>query len=88
MDQPNQVINSPTWPQAPILSVYSILKTVLAFQPVTLVNSYAVTGSITSQTNVSCFGGADGGITVALSGGYSSICLFSKRQCFYRHNNL
>ncbi|MFN8298194.1 MAG: SprB repeat-containing protein [Chitinophagales bacterium] len=30
--------------------------------------SYAVTGSVTGQTNVSCFGGADGSITVDLDG--------------------
>ncbi|MDW8419204.1 MAG: hypothetical protein RML37_07295, partial [Chitinophagales bacterium] len=32
-------------------------------------NSYTVTGSIVSQTNVSCFGGSDGAVTVQLSGG-------------------
>ncbi len=35
----------------------------------TLNNAYAVTGSITSQTNVSCFGGANGSVAVSLSGG-------------------
>ncbi|MCW5906396.1 MAG: gliding motility-associated C-terminal domain-containing protein [Chitinophagales bacterium] len=35
----------------------------------TLVNTYAVTGSIVSQTNVSCFGGANGSVTVQLAGG-------------------
>ncbi|MBL7778628.1 MAG: gliding motility-associated C-terminal domain-containing protein [Chitinophagales bacterium] len=32
-------------------------------------NSYSVTGSIVSQTNVSCFGGANGQVEVALAGG-------------------
>ncbi|MDW8420029.1 MAG: Ig-like domain-containing protein, partial [Chitinophagales bacterium] len=32
-------------------------------------NSYTVTGSIVTQTNVSCFGGANGSVTVQLSGG-------------------
>ena len=32
-------------------------------------NSYAVTGSLLNQTNVSCFGGADGTVSVQLSGG-------------------
>ncbi|MBK7148292.1 MAG: gliding motility-associated C-terminal domain-containing protein [Bacteroidetes bacterium] len=32
-------------------------------------NSYAVTGSLTSQTNVSCFGGSNGAISVQLTGG-------------------
>lgn len=32
-------------------------------------NSYGVTGSIVSQTDVSCFGGTDGTVTVQLTGG-------------------
>lgn len=32
-------------------------------------NTYGVTGSIVSQTDVSCFGGTDGTVTVQLSGG-------------------
>jgi len=36
---------------------------------ITVNNSYAVVGSVTNQTNVSCFGGSDGSITVSLSGG-------------------
>jgi gliding motility-associated-like protein len=36
---------------------------------VTITNSYAVSDSLLSQTNVSCFGGADGALTVQLTGG-------------------
>ena len=36
---------------------------------VTITNSYAVSDTLLSQTNVSCFGGADGAFTVQLSGG-------------------
>lgn len=34
-------------------------------------NSYGVTGSIVNQTNVSCFGGSDGTVTLQLTGGIS-----------------
>lgn len=36
---------------------------------VTINNSYGVTGSIVNQTDVSCFGGSDGTVTLQLSGG-------------------
>lgn len=36
---------------------------------VTLVNTYAVVGTVTNQTNVSCFGGANGSVSVQLSNG-------------------
>ncbi|HWB64526.1 MAG TPA: SprB repeat-containing protein, partial [Chitinophagales bacterium] len=36
---------------------------------VTISNSYIIGDSIQSQTNVSCYGGADGSVTVALYGG-------------------
>jgi gliding motility-associated-like protein len=36
---------------------------------ITINNSYAVTGSLTSQTNISCFGGSNGAIEVQLTGG-------------------
>ncbi len=36
---------------------------------VNIPNSYAVTASLVNQTNVSCFGGVDGSVTVQLTGG-------------------
>ncbi len=36
---------------------------------VAIPNSYAVTASLVNQTNVSCFGGVDGSLTVQLTGG-------------------
>ena len=36
---------------------------------VVITNSYAVSDSLLNQTNVSCFGGADGALTVQLTGG-------------------